>query len=242
MKLNYPQKQNGMYVLSNDNMDEIAEAFLQEYMPKIALFPEAIDIDWLAEECLYLDVKHKSLTHDGSVLAMLAFEDVEDLPCLNELLQDATICVPKGTVIIDSWLSAIDQKYRRRFTLAHEVAHWILHRSYHSPFNQEYQFRTRRTPYIACRTAGIEAKDSKLETDYDWLEWQADCLAAAILMPKKVFTDITNDILVSCGLYRFRVGQISNADAYVIDKLSTTFCVSRKATEIRLKKLGYILV
>ena len=78
---------------------------------------------------------------------------------------------------------------RYRFTLAHEVSHWLIHRPFHSPTNKQYECRTVNQSYIACRSADIENKKHINKYDTDWQEWQADSLASALLMPQNTFTD-----------------------------------------------------
>lgn len=247
MELKYPQKQNGMYILSKDQMDDIARMFLQEYLPSALARPVAVDIDWLAEECLYLDVQSKALTHDNSILGIMVFEDIDDLPCLDESLRPSEISAPAGTVLLSSLLSGHSNLSRRRFTLAHETAHWIIHRPFHSPENRQYLCRTQDAlPYIACRSSSIENRRPALETDYDWEEWQADSLAAAILMPKRTFTDAADNFLRESGLAQIaekqpslKSAQPSLKSSLLISELSGIFKASKAATEIRLKQLGY---
>ena len=91
-------------------------------------------------------------------------------------------------MLIDFSLCGKDCRARRRYTQAHELSHWICHRSYHSPDNRCYEFR--KNSFIACRTENIESyrrNDFSQRTDSDWEEWQADSLAAALLMPKVTF-------------------------------------------------------
>ena len=242
MILNYAQKANGMFVLSRKQIEEIAGMFLREYDPASLARPGAVDVEWLAEECLYLSVEHKLLAHDDSILGLTVFEDVAGVPCLDEDFKSSTVDLAAGTVLIHTWLKAWENYYRRRFTLAHEVAHWILHRSFHSPCNQKFQFRTGgRFPlsnaYVACRAAAIEGGSHELVTEYDWEEWQANSLAASILMPADVFNLEATALFRQCG--HNGLGSSSVRDhIWVVAELSSKFEVSKQAVEIRLGQLG----
>ncbi len=138
------------------------------------------DIDPIAEMVL------KEYAPDGSVLGMIAFSDTE----YNAYGYgpDGVIELEEGNMLIDFSLCGKDCRARRRYTQAHELSHWICHRSYHSPDNRCYEFR--KNSFIACRTENIESyrrNDFSQRTDSDWEEWQADSLAAALLMPKVTF-------------------------------------------------------
>jgi Zn-dependent peptidase ImmA (M78 family) len=220
-------------------MDDIATMVLQEYMPEVLVYPQPVDIDALVEEHLFLTVKNKALGYNDAVLGVTAFEDVKDVPCLDEMYQPTTIDLEAGTVLIHSCLLGSKNKPRRRFTVAHEGSHWILHRSYHSPLNQKFTFRTQRSPYIACRSANIEKTHYELKTDDDWEEWQADSLASALLMPLNQFHLVAHSVIGKFGK-RYLSDKVIRNYIECVEEIADTFVVSRKATEIRLKQLGYI--
>lgn len=246
MELRYPQKPNGMYILSKEQLDDVAQMVLKEYMPTVLEQPCAVDIDRLAEECLFLTVQHKTLTLNSQILGLTAFGDVR-VPCYDDMLRPTEVDITEGTVLIESQLRARDSRARRRFTLAHETSHWILHRSYHSPSNQQYQFRTERSPklLIACRAENIESsrrKNQGLNLDGDWEEWQADTMAAALLMPIHTFSDYCSRVLRDYGLRKLQLsGKSMSSTAYeIIEKQAVRFSVSKEAAKIRMKQLGFI--
>ena len=55
MRLDYPMKKNGMYLLKKTDFEDIACQVLTEYMPSVFNYPRPTDIEYLAQECLYLD-------------------------------------------------------------------------------------------------------------------------------------------------------------------------------------------
>ncbi|MCE5343204.1 MAG: ImmA/IrrE family metallo-endopeptidase, partial [Eubacteriales bacterium] len=142
-------------------------------------------------------------------------------------------------VVINKGLIGYDQRARKRFTLAHENSHWILHRSYHSPTNQKFQLRTQMPGYVACRSSQVESSHHMLRTDKDWEEWQADSLAAALLMPKKPFIQAARDELgIGLSVYR---GKMNSCQYYEsLARIANQFQVSKNAACIRLKQLGLI--
>lgn len=238
MQLDYPQKANGMYVLRNEDMDEIARAVFQTYAPHVLRYPCPVDIVDLAENAFNLTIESRNLSLNNEILGLTAFNDIE-YPCYNQDLIPEVVALPYGTVVINKGLILYNQKARKRFTLAHENSHWILHRSYHSPTNQQFQLRKQMPGYIACRSSQVESNHHMLRSDKDWEEWQADSLAAALLMPKEVFIEAARDEL-GLGLNCYR-GQTNSFQYYEsIARLASRFQVSKNAACIRLKQLGLV--
>lgn len=146
-----------------------------------------------------------------------------------------------GTIIIDASLLGEEQHHRRRFTISHELSHWIIHRQMHYSDNPNYSLRTAR-PYIVCRES-TPNRDRHREywTENDWMEWQADKFASAMLMPASVFYPEAQAVM-----RRHRAGSYivdgcgSKSTTDVITELTEIFDVSRTAVRIRLKQAGYL--
>lgn len=239
----YPMKQNGMYLLKKLDFDDIANMVLTEYMPSVLKYPKATDIEYLAEECLYLDIKHDNITPDGRILGMIAFADTE-FNTIGYDNEDRIIKLEEGTMLIDMSLIGEGNRQRRRFTEAHETSHWICHRSFHSPTNRSYDFRMNRS-LVACRTENIEQYSRSRygrNTEEDWEEWQADCLAAALLMPKETFLEACRGAIRSCENTRGYL--VSGTDDFterkVISEVAHIFDVSFRAAKIRMNHFGLL--
>lgn len=245
MRLDYPMKKNGMYLLKKTDFEDIAEKVLTEYMPSVLYYPRATDIEYLAEECLYLDIKHDNIVPDGKVLGMIAFADTQ-FNTVGYDNEDRTIDLDEGTMLIDMSLIGSENRARKRFTEAHEASHWICHRSFHSPTNRQYDFRMNNS-FVACRTENIEQYKRKEHykcSDEEWEEWQADSLAAALLMPKSTFIEACILEMSSYGIRRgFLIpGKDVNVAKKVIATVSRIFDVSYRAAQIRMIHLGLIKV
>mgnify|MGYP007091035154 CR=1 FL=1 len=100
MRLDYPMKKNGMYLLKKTDFEDIACQVLTEYMPSVFNYPRPTDIEYLAQECLYLDIKHEYIMPDGKVLGMMAFADVE-FNTIGYEAERRTIELEEGTMLID---------------------------------------------------------------------------------------------------------------------------------------------
>jgi len=237
MQLNYVRKPNGMYVLRKNDFDDIATMVLNEYMPNVLQSPQAVDIEYLATECLFLTISNKHITYNGSILGMTAFGDVS-VNCYDNMLEPTQENLLEGSMLLDNSLLGRDQFARRRFTLSHEASHWILHRSYHSPDNKQYQFR--RQKLVVCRSATVGCANHSFVTDEDWEEWQADKLAAALLMPYTQFRMYSEYILRSLREMFLIEGNFTANYSEAISKISSKFKVSKLAAKIRLKEVGLL--
>jgi Zn-dependent peptidase ImmA (M78 family) len=122
-----------------------------------------------------------------------------------------------GQITIDNGKSKIainpDQNYyatRRRFTIAHEIAHHCLH-------------------------ADREFKDSAQTFDrkhsfWDPCESEANSFASELLMPIDMIVDKVKPVIDSGN----------NTTEKFIDEMASIFCVSKKAMEYRLKNINLL--
>jgi Zn-dependent peptidase ImmA (M78 family) len=234
----YPCRPSGIYILSKKDIEEIATDFLSENYPHVLREPQTVDIDHLAVERMYLDIEYKDLTYDRSVLGLITFENGM-IPYINEILRSDIIFIEEGTIVIDVSLREKSQQKRRRFTVGHECSHWLLHRTFYSPINQTYTMRKERNEsYIACRGIDIESAKRYDNSDVAWSEWQANGLAAALLMPAEPFRQVATDSLKRhFGEQRRNVSPFSVGIVPVIGDIAKVFNVSNTAIELRMKQL-----
>ena len=143
---------------------------------------------------------------------------------------------------------------RFRFTLAHEIGHWGLHRSLFSPKDlHDDLFRRSSGPSIICRTSQGRER----------IELQADAFAAALLMPRSEvvahWPRLIGPERLKVGELRGRAGPFLAAAAalagpgheprarqdglieYFIRPMVEAFEVSPAAMRIRLEQLGFIV-
>ena len=128
------------------------------------------------------------------------------------LRQYRMIAVRAGTILIDERLCDPSKLGRLRFTCAHELAHWVLHKKLYSG-----------TGDVAAYNGNVSSDES-----HGIIERQADTLASALLMPlpqiKKCF-------------YRLKIGR---TDEQLIAEMANIFEVSKQAMQIRLKSRNLI--
>ncbi len=129
---------------------------------------------------------------------------------------------------------------RYRFTVAHEVGHWELHRHlFLSAEGQAAMFEGKDNPII-CRS-----------DDNSSLEWQADSFAGYLLMPKGMVFDQWESLNGTREPYvavdeisdlkaRWGLGDDERPTVDIARQMATVFEVSAQAMQIRLIDLGLI--
>lgn len=178
--------------LSKKDIENEATLFLNQYSPISLIKPSILNLEDIIESKLNLKLEYQQLDEKGNVLGMTVFK-TGYLPVINENQEIEKIVAQQGTIILNSILADdIKQQNRYQFTLAHEIGHWILQRKellYDE--NQISLFDTiqdlSEKDSIQCLNRFVNPEYNTLITDLDWLEWQANYFASAILMPKIIF-------------------------------------------------------
>lgn len=250
VQIDFKTKKNGMPVLSKDEMEVIAEIIIKDYNDKILDEPGVLDVEHFSECYAGLGMDYKDLTHNQSILGMIVFNDCY-IPVYDaENNKAKRIPVDEGTILIDNSLLNDDQLRRGRFTLGHEISHWILHRQIYMMNKDQLSLfdylPEQKQPVIKCRTTDIECTGRKhFASDDDWMEWQADYMASALLMPKRAFTKTVREKFNSAGIKKscYELGTNTDKDLWsevLPYELADIFDVSVTAAKIRLKNLNFI--
>lgn len=150
-------------VCNQRTMETKARMVLEEYCPECLRNITAIPIEQLIE-AMGLDIDYQYLTKNGDkVLGKLICSDGVTPYYDMELQKYMFLQVSAKTILVEVRLSEHDNKGRYRFTLAHELAHWILHKELILSDNTEAAF-----------IDGVH--NTRMEK-------QADYFASALLMP-----------------------------------------------------------
>lgn len=232
------RKKSGTPVLSRKEIDIIGENIVRDFMPEALKMPQEIDIDLLAQDYLGMDQDFQYLSHCGVYLGMTVFNDTEKVPVYDPMNERAEYISAKAhTVIIDKTLLAENQEHRYRFTMGHEASHEFLHKEYFNyDVNQMTLFDMFPEAMIQCRVDAkkYNARQSAEWTDMDWMEWQANALSSAILMPKSAVLEVAQEVSNS----RRTAGRLL---AYTkAMKVAKVFNVSNEAAMYRLKELDVV--
>ena len=225
----YWMRVNGVPILSRQQIDHIGEKIVYDFCPEAMRTPQAIDIDLLVEEYLKMQVDYQYLSNNGIYLGMTVFFDSDRVPIYDEKIGEADYIFVKGnTVLIDRGLLEESQIRRYRFTMGHEAAHSLLHRTYFSKLVEEQIAARENVSLLPCRVSEEPQNKQQNEewSDRDWLEWQADTLSSAILMPKSMVWEAVGDLI-----------EREPFPAPYIHRVMDVFQVSQAAAFYRLKQL-----
>ena len=148
---------------------------------------------------------------------------------------------PSRTIQVDP--SLLSNGPRFNFTLAHEIGHLVLHRKLKLDFSEL------DTPigHIQDNRSHIRVSRRPARTPRDWLEWQADYFASALLVPRTTVRQAIAEKQAELGVNR-RLGvlyldhQPMNRYTYqaVLRHLQLVYQASRTVLNIRLKHLGLL--
>lgn len=231
-------------VLSKKDIEEEAKKFLQLHYPQALIDPMVVPIEEIAELKMGLTIDYVNITEDKSILGMMIFSDGVTEIYKKETGEYVLEEVNKGTILVEEDLCD-NNRGRERFTIAHEIVHWDKHQI---RFKMMELFKGQHLLAMACRCS--EKGPRKLITAEDWMEWQADSLAAAILMPQDTFKAKAKELIDTYG-FIFPLTKFGDAISYefeneiivdyIIQELAETFQVSKLAAEIRLRNLGILV-
>ena len=216
----------GVSRLSRMDIERLAYNQLAAYNQALLAQPGILDIDDFAENFLGINLDFIELSNNGSILGMVAFSDCVVPVYDSEQNEMRSHAVKAGTVLIDS-NTIKKHEYRGKFTIAHECAHWLLHRP-------------------TCHAQSIICRKSGTTNNIDWMEWQADNFASALLMPAvAVHTFMKNYVSEQRESMKMMYQMLG--ERYAITKreqiiriAAYTFGVSNQAAEVRLIQLKYL--
>lgn len=232
---------NGVPYLTKKEMDEIAENFIWDFCPEAMRTPMQIDIDSFAQNYLGMKQDFQYLSHNGVYLGMTVFNDTNKVIIFNPETWEADyISAEARTIIIDNNLLEENQEHRYRYTMGHECGHDIYHTQYFGYSPDQISFFEEREPMIKCRIVNLNGnKKPEVWDDKSTMEWQANYMASALLMPKSMVIKVVkeeNELLKSL---KYRWFDMSN-DELTIIRISRLFNVSEEAARYRLHGLGLI--
>ena len=160
-----------MRIFSYDEIDELGEGLIRQYLGTDAERTFCVDIEGFVTEYLKLPLLYRTFAEqDTDKISFIAdgftplrvFEGHKPIECV----------FPKGTIVIERYLRHEHESGRRRFTISHESAHYIMDRTvpyaaFHREFDNERNY----------------AKED-FKNLFSFQETQIDRMGAALLMPK----------------------------------------------------------
>jgi Zn-dependent peptidase ImmA (M78 family) len=223
-------------ILSKEGIDVLGEAFVRDFNPEAMIEPLPLDVDRFVCDYLGLIQDFAYLSNDGRYLGMTIFNDTNRVIIYDPERNEADYMPAQaGTVIIDNTLLEASKERRYRFTMGHEGGHDILHSEFFACLPEWADFEdTEREPVIQCRADGpsiLRRKSVAQWTPGDRMEWQANRLSSALLMPRSMVYKLVRSLPQEKSV---------DFDIMAILTVADTFNVSNEAAQYRLLDFGLI--
>ncbi|WP_343487273.1 ImmA/IrrE family metallo-endopeptidase [Allomuricauda sp. d1] len=214
-----PDKIRGLRRLSADQIENIAVSFLNDFDSTITenfLRTPIQELIKYLEEKKSLKIDSKSFLTDDTGKELLGYFDLKN-----------------NTIFISN---EVKNTIRFPFVLAHEIGHFALHRNLKT--NQFVYDNFKDSEY------SLFVQKHKLRNDKNWIEWQANCFASCLLMPKQTLITRLVAIQLEKGISKQGRIYLDNQPVnredyrYIVKQLASFFGVSKTNVEYRLESLG----
>ena len=215
-------------LISNRELDELGDGLVRHYLAHSGMQATArcIDIEGLAN-FLGLTVTYEIFAEkDFDKIGFLS--DGKTPLLVRRGGRVVSFLFPLGTIVLDVSLHADKESGRCRFTIAHEIAHFMIDQ--HRPAAQYH------------RTFDAEKKYSVAEMNelFNIVENQADRLAAAILMPRFTVDRALDDFYKGKRIPVYGQNIIAPKEDKAISRMAAQIGVSYSAMLIRLRQFGLL--
>lgn len=136
----------------------------------------------------------------------------------------------KPSVVLNRDLAAPSWRLRRRFTIAHELGHVVLHQPLYERDERQLDLLVRK------ESVPVYCAKKDIERSIDWCEWQAGYFAGALLIPGR---ELNSFLTERAEFVEPLTDGTTDADR-LIARVSGEFDVSRDAARVRMLQVGTI--
>ncbi len=215
--------------LSNRETDELGEYYIARYYKLSPSNSLCVDIEGFVTEYLGLDIQYRTFAEKAAdTIGFLA--DGTTPVCVYEGREPVLTVFPAKTVVIDRYLLTPAESGRKRFTIAHEAAHYILERMCGVPAARHHREYDSERDY--------NGNDLRELLSFD--ENRADRLAAALLMPRFNIDKALNRYTDGMKFCIYGESIMVPRDKARLQVMADGIGVSFSALKIRLKELGLL--
>ncbi len=217
--------------LSRAELEEISHGLIEVYAkqnPKKTV--QSIDIEHFITGFLMLKIEYASFAEDDDSKAGF-MADGETPILLHSNGEMIPFVFPKNTIVLDKYLLAEKEYGRRRFTMAHEASHHILGKVQTTQENNRIH-----SEYENDRAYSKEEILQMLQS----AEWQADTMAASLLMPRFLVENALRKFADSKLIKLYGDSTFTADGKAIMRNMATYLGVSYKALIIRLTHLNML--
>lgn len=216
-----------MRIFSYDEIDELGEGLIRQYLGADAERTCCVDIEGFATEYLKLPLLYRSFAEQDTDKIGFIADGITPL----RIHEDGTSCLcvfPKGTIVIERSLRRENESGRRRFTISHECAHYLMDKTIPAAaFHREFDGERDYTP-------------EDFRNLFSFHETLIDRMGAALLMPRFMVRNVVAMHGCAGGIPVFGDSVMRTTDKLRIKQMANTMGVSFSAFLIRLRELGYL--
>lgn len=224
--------ETGVPILSKLQLERIAERYNKEYAATLNSDDDRLDPRRFAKETLQLNLDYQWLSNNGCYLGMAVFRDATRIPVYYPEINAAKwISASKNTILIDRSLQPEHMRNGEKFTIVHECSHQILHWAYY-----------RKQESVPCRKETVQPAFTPKEwTDEDRMEWQANYLASALLIPLSALNKMIEERHMADYYQHRRMRGVSEKSALTQAAMDVAcrFGVSTLMAKIRLQGINF---
>ena len=215
---------------SRMEIDELSEEIIRQFFNRYNLHSEWVNIELFVTDYLKIPLVYETFAEEERDRLGFTSNGKRPLKVVRGTEQ-VELIFPAKTVVIDSYLKNHNENGKRRFTIAHEAAHNIFDRDnggrceahFYSGFDSE-------------RDYSVEALRERM----NMCEWQANAMAAAILMPRFLVEQALQKYAGRSSLPIYGNTILSQRSKNVIDKMASVLGVSYSSLVIRLRELNLL--
>ena len=213
-----------MRIFSYEELDELGEGLIRQYLGKEAERTCCVDIEGFVTDFLKLPLLYRSFAEEDSDKIGFIADGVTPLRVYENGVVVRRV-YPGGTIVIERCLRQEHESGRRRFTISHECAHYIMDRAVPSAaFHREFDGERAYT-------------QEDFKNLFSFRETQVDRMGAALLMPRFMVHNVMISHGCSSCIPVFGDSILKLTDKRLIRQMANTMGVSFSAFLIRLREL-----
>lgn len=244
-------------IVKDTEIQEYAEALLEDYKPKLLKEPGKVNPLHFVESYLGAVIDYQDIYYPENTPAIAGatvFNEDRVLIFDREANCIRPIKVSANTVLIDNSTMEDGKEGFAAFTVLHEGGHLCIHPAvYRRMEGQMRLFDDHKDGdyVVCCRRSSLEGgytRRSKLTTQEEFREHQANVFAASIAMPRRTFVPAAQELIRKCGYkdgvyvmptvidwdYTFGLSAIE-------ETLSEIYGVSKSAANVHMRRLGLLM-
>ncbi len=213
------------YYISNCELDELGEGLARRYVQESGIqdAERCIDIGGLADSLGLSVVYAQFAEKDEDKIGFLA--DGRTPLAIRKDRKTVSFLFPPKTIVLDAFLHSDRESGRCRFTIAHEIAHYVI--GHHRPVAQYHR------EYDAAKEYSVK----EIGERFNIVEAQADRLAAAMLMPEFAVRRALSDFHRGKRIRVYGHAVFADQDQKAVRRMAAQIGVSYTALVIRLRQL-----